>query len=71
VSRYTPAAFGVAGIVACAALADVWAWRTGRPGISAAVAEISEHPLGGPVVAGALAALVHHLAIDPILRRLT
>ena len=68
--RYLPAACGAAAVTAAVIGADVWASRTNRPTISAVVAEISRHPIGGPVVAGVIAGLVHHLAIDPVIRRL-
>ena len=64
-----PAVAGLAGIVASAVAADVWAAKTARPTVSAFVAELLEHPVGGPVVIGGLAALGWHLAVDPIIRR--
>lgn len=69
-NRYLPAGIGMAGIVASAVAADVWAATTRRPTISAAIATCLEHPVGGPVVVGGLAALGWHLAVDPIVRRL-
>ena len=69
-NRWTPAASGVAGIAVVVIGADVWAARTHRPTISAAVAEALEHPLGAPVVIGVLAGAGWHLAIDPVIRRL-
>lgn len=65
-----PAVAGLAGILAATVIADVWASRTARPTISALIADVSRHPLGGPVVVGVLAGLVHHLAVDPVIRRL-
>lgn len=69
--RYLPAAAGVAGIVATVVGADVWAARTRRPTISAAVADCLDHQVLAPVVVGVLAGLGWHLAIDPIVRRVT
>lgn len=65
-----PAVAGIAGLVAVAVVADVWAARSGKQTISSFVAEVSAHPIGGPVVAAVIAGLVHHLAIDPVIRRL-
>jgi uncharacterized membrane protein len=61
---------GIVALVAVAVVADVWAARTQRPTISAFVAEVSRHPIGGPIVSAVMAGLVHHLAIDPVIRRL-
>jgi phage shock protein PspC (stress-responsive transcriptional regulator) len=69
-AELTPAVAGIAGLLAVTVVADVWASRTHRPTISAFVAEVSRHPVGGPIVAGVIAGLVHHLAIDPVIRRL-
>ena len=69
-SELTPAVGGIVSLVAVTVVADVWASRTQRPTISAFVAEVSRHPIGGPIVAGVIAGLVHHLAIDPVIRRL-
>lgn len=68
--RYLPAALGAAGVLASVVAADVWASVTHRPTISRATATALEHPVGGPLVIGGLAALGWHLAIDPIVRRL-
>jgi hypothetical protein len=70
VIRWVPAAAGLTGVVASVVAADVIAARTDRPTISAAVARTLEHPVGAPLVIGALAALGWHLAADPIIRRL-
>ena len=67
---YLPAAAGLAGIAAAAVAADVWAARTHRPTVSATVAELLEHPVGGPAVVGGLAALGWHLVADPVIARL-
>lgn len=69
--RYAPAVGGIAGIVGATVFADLWASHTERPTISAFVAELLDHQIGGPVVIGGLAALGWHLAADPIIRRLT
>jgi len=65
-----PAVTGIVGILGATVAADVWASRTRRPTISALIADVSRHPVGGPVVVGVLAGLVHHLAVDPVIRRL-
>jgi hypothetical protein len=67
--RLTPAVAGMAGILASAVVADVWAAQTGRPTISAFVAEMVEHPIAGPVTVGVLTALGWHLIADPVLIR--
>ncbi len=69
-TRYLPAAAGVAGIVAVTVGADVWAARTRRPTISAAVADCLDHPVAAPVAVGILAGLGWHLVADPIIRRI-
>lgn len=69
-NRYTPAVAGIGGIVVVVVGADVWAARTHRPTISATVAGLLDHQVGGPVVIGALAAVGWHLAADPVIRRL-
>lgn len=69
--RLTPAAAGIAGIVGATVFADVWASHTQRPTISAFVGELLEHPVAAPLVIGGLGAAGWHLAIDPIIRRLT
>ena len=68
--RRLPAVAGLVGITASAVAADVWAARTRRPTVSAFVAELLEHPVGGPLVIGGLAGLGWHLAADPVIRRL-
>lgn len=69
--RLTPALVGIGGIVASVVVADVVAARTDRPTISRFVAELLEHPVAAPLTIGALAGLGWHLAVDPIIRRLT
>ncbi len=69
-NRWAPAAAGLTGIAGAAIGADIWAAHTHRPTISAAIARLLEHPVGGPVVIGGLAALGWHLAVDPVIRRL-
>lgn len=69
-SRWVPAALGIAGVVASVVAADVWAAVTDRPTISRSIATTLEHPVGAPLVIGGLAALGWHLAVDPIIRRL-
>lgn len=68
--RFVPAGLGMAGVVLSVVTADVWAAVTDRPTISRSIALTLEHPVGAPVVIGALAALGWHLAADPIIRRL-
>ena len=68
--RYVPAATGIAGIVAVVVGADVWGARTGRPTISAAVADCLDHQVAAPVAVGVLAGLGWHLLVDPIVRRI-
>jgi hypothetical protein len=63
--RRLPAVAGLVGITVSAVAADVWAT------VSAFVAELLEHPVGGCVVVGGLAALGWHLAADPIVKRLS
>jgi hypothetical protein len=70
VNRWVPAGLGLAGVTVSVVAADVWAARTRRPTISRAVAHLLEHPVGGPAVIAALAALGWHLSIEPIIRRL-
>ena len=67
---HAPALAGIAGLIAATVVADVWAARSRRPTIAAFIADVSSHPVGGPIVAGVIAGLVHHLAIDPVIRRL-
>lgn len=67
---YVPATLGMAGVVVSVVAADIWAATTHRPTISRSIATALEHPVGGPVVIGGLAALAWHLSIDPIIRRL-
>ena len=69
-NRWAPAVAGLAGIAGSAVAADVWAVKTSRPTISAAVAESLDHPVGGVLVVGGLAGLGWHLGVDPIVRRL-
>ena len=68
--KHAPACCGIAAIVAAVVVADVWASRTQRPTISADVASLLDHQVGGPVVVGVLAGLGWHLAVDPIIRQL-
>lgn len=70
-NRYLPAGLGVAGIVAVVVGADVWAARTRRPTISAAVADCLDHQVLAPAVVGVLAGLGYHLLADPIVKRIT
>lgn len=69
-NRWVPAVAGIAGITASAVAADVWAARTDRPTVSAAVGAALNHPVGGVVVAGGIAGLAWHLICDPTIRRL-
>lgn len=69
-NRHVPAGAGLAGIGLCALVADVWAVKTNRPTISAAIATSLDHPVGGVLVVGGLAGLGWHLVADPIVRRL-
>lgn len=69
-TRWVPATAGLAGIVVSAVVADVVAARSGRPTVSALVAELLDHPVGAPLVVGGLAGLGWHLTVDPIIRRL-
>lgn len=68
---FVPACAGITGLVAVTVAADVWAAKTRRPTISAAVASLLDHQVGGPVVVGVMAALGWHLACDPIIRQLS
>ena len=65
-----PACCGMAGIVAVVVAADVWASKTKRPTISATIADLLDHPVGGPVAVGGLVGLGWHLLADPIIRQL-
>jgi hypothetical protein len=71
VNRWAPATTGLATITATVVAVDIYAARTERPTISAAVAHSLEHPVAAPVAVGALCALAWHLVIDPIIRRIT
>lgn len=70
-NRWTPAVAGLGAVVGAVVAADVWAARTGRPTISAAVAASLEHPIGAPFTFGVLAGLGWHLVADPIIRRIS
>lgn len=69
-NRWIPAVAGLAGIASAVVGADVWAVRTDRPTISAAVAVALDHPVGGVLITGGIAGLGWHLIADPTIRRL-
>jgi len=69
-TTHIPAVAGTVAAVASVIAADVWAAHTDRPTISSAFATALEHPIGGPAAAAVLAAVLWHLALDPIIRRL-
>ena len=69
-NRWAPAAAGLAVVVGAVVGADVWAVRTHRPTISAAVARTLEHPVLAPFTVGALTGLGWHLIANPIIRRI-
>ncbi len=69
-SKWTPAAVGVAGIAVSTIAADVWAVQTKRPTVSSAIATALDHQIAGPVAIGVIGALGWHLVVDPIIRKL-
>lgn len=70
-NRWAPAATGIGAVAATVVATDVYAVRTGRPTISAAIAHSLEHSVAAPLIVGALSALGWHLVADPIIRRIT
>lgn len=70
--RLVPAVAGLVGIGTWVVVCDVWAVRSRpqRPTISAFVAELLDHSVGGPVVIGGLSAAGWHLAVEPVISKL-
>ncbi len=69
-ARYGPAIAGVTGIAASVITADVVAIHSGKPTISASVADALRGPWTGALTFGVGAVLAWHLFVHPVLERI-